>query len=202
MTTIHPRFSLLLLLSCGLSTIAATQSQPCVPAGPWKKSLPNATVEVSLPKRTIRVCDKAKFQECEWAQVTFRITNCGSFPFYIPKTIGNAEWHGGFEDIVSGPFHATGALYTNEAADYGPDYHPDVLKEIQESWILLMPGEFYGGTVHLHTAPLSPGTYTVVGRRCPPRFTDELRGQLASTLKFPVLLENVDSQPVYLTVVK
>jgi len=41
-----------------------------------------------------------------------------------------------------------------------------------------------------------------VGRRCPPRITDELRGQLASALKFPVLLENVDSQPVYLKVVK
>ena len=45
-----------------------------------------------------------------------------------------------------------------EAADYGPDYHLDVLKEIQESWILPMPGDFYGGTVQLHTAPASPGT--------------------------------------------
>ena len=89
-----------------------------------------------------------------------------------------------------------------EAADYGPDYHPDVLKEIQESWILLMPGDFYGGTVRLHTAPATPGTYKVVGRRCPPRLSDELRRQLAAALKFPVLLEPVDSEPVYLKVVK
>jgi hypothetical protein len=65
-----------------------------------------------------------------------------------------------------------------------------------------MPGDFYGGTWSLHTAPVSPGTYKVVGRRCPPRLSDELRGQLASALKFPVLLEDVDSQPVFLKVEK
>lgn len=66
-----------------------------------------------------------------------------------------------------------------EAADYGPDYQLDVLKEIQESWILLMPGDFYGGKVQLQTAPVSPGTYKVAGRRCPPRLSNELRRQLA-----------------------
>jgi hypothetical protein len=198
----HLRPLLSLLLSCGLSTVGSAQSQPCVPTGPWKKAPPKAAVEISLPKKTIHACDKTKPRECEWAKATFRITNCGSFPFYIPKTVSNVEWHGGFEDIVSGPFDARGALHHNEAADYGPDYHPDVLKEIQESWILLMPGEFYGGTVDLRTAPVSPGTYKVVGRRCPPRLTDELRGQLGTALKFPVLLGNVDSQPVYLKVLK
>ena len=183
-------------------TCAAAQSQPCVPARPWKEAPPNAIVEISLTKKKIRACDKANPRECEWAAATFRITNCGSSPFYIPKTIRNVEWHGGFEDIfVNGPFDAK-ALHRGETADYGPDYHPDVLKEIKESWILLMPGDFYGGTVQLHTAPLSPGTYKVIGRRCPPRLTDELRSQLASALKFPVLLEDVDSQPVYLKVVK
>jgi hypothetical protein len=197
------RFSLSLLLSCGLWTCATAQSQLCVPIGPWKEAPPQAVVDISLTKKKIHACDKTKPHECEWAAAaTFRITNCGSFPFYIPKTIANVEWHGGFEDVVSGPFGTAGALHTVEAADYGPDYHPDVLKEIKESWILLMPGDFYGGTIRLHTAPLSPGTYKVIGRRCPPRLTDELRSQLASALKFPVLLENVDSQPVYLKVVK
>ena len=124
----------------------------------------------------------------------------GSTPFFLFDR--SDQWHGGFADTVSGPFDARGALHSNEAADYGPDYHPDVLKEIQEPWILLMPGEFYGGTVDLHTAPVSPGTYKVVGRRCPPRLTDALQGQLGTALNFPVLLENVDSQPVYLKVVK
>ena len=196
------RFSLSWLLSCGLLTSATAQSPPCVPTGQWKEAPPKAVVEISLPKKTIHACDKTKPRECEWARATFRITNCGSFPFYIPKTVSNVEWHGGFEDIMSGPFDAKGALHSGGAADYGPDYHPDVLKEIQESWILLMPGEFYGGTAHLHTAPVSPGTYKVVGRRRPPRLTDELRDQLANALKFPVLLENVDSPPVFLKVVK
>jgi hypothetical protein len=200
---ISKRFSLSLLLSFGLSTCAAAQSPPCVPTGPLKEAPPKAVVDIWLAKKKIHACDKTKPRECEWAaRATFRITNCGSFPFYIPKTIQNVEWHGGFEDIVSGPSGMAGALHTGGAADYGPDYHPDVLKEIKESWILLMPGDFYGGTMRLHTAPVSTGTYKVVGRRCPPRLTDELRGQLASALKFPVLLENVDSEPVYLQVVK
>jgi hypothetical protein len=196
------RFPLSLLLSCGLSTCATAQSQPCVPTGLGKEAPPKAVVEISLPKKTIHVCDKTKLRECEWGKVTFRITNCGSRPFYMPKTTRNVEWHGGFEDIVTGPFGPGGFLHGGEAADYGPDYNPDVLNEIQESWLLLMPGDFYGGTLRLHYALVSPGTYKVVGRRSPPRLTDELRGQLATVLKFPVLLENVDSQPVYLKVVK
>jgi hypothetical protein len=133
--------------------------------------------------------------------VTFRITNCGSFPFYIPKTIRNVESHGGFDDIVTGPPNAK-AQHAVGVADYAPDYHPDVLKEIKESWILLMPGEFYGGTVPLSTAPMAPGTWKVVGRRSPPRVTDELRGQLPTALKFPVLLDSVDSAPIYFSVGK
>jgi len=159
-----------------------------------ERGYPKAVVEISLNKKKIHLR--------EWVSVTFRITNCGSHPFYIPKAIGNVEWHGGFEDIVTGQFDTKGVLRMVEATDYSPDYHADVLKEIQDSWILLMPGDFYGGTVPLHTAPVSPGTYKVVGRRSPPRLSDELRKQLAAALKFPVLLELVDSEPVYLKVVK
>jgi hypothetical protein len=192
-----------LLLIFGLSTWAIAQSPPCAPIGFWKKAPPKAVVDISLTKKKIHACEKTKPRECEWeAAATFRITNCGSFPFYIAKTVSNDEWHGGFEDIMSGPFGVASALHTGGAADYGPDYHPDVLKEIKDSWILLMPGAFYGGTMTLHTAPFSPGTYKIIGRRCPPRLTHELRSQLASALGFPVLLEDVDSQPVYLKVVK
>lgn len=199
----HARLAICLLLSSGFPTHAAGQSRACVPTGPWKQAPPKAVVEISLTKKKIHACDKAKPRECPWeAAATFRITNCGTFPFYIPKTICNVEWHGGFEDVVTGPFRTVGALHSVGAADYGPDYHPDVLKEIKESWILLTPGDFYGGTVKLRTAPLTPGTYQVIGRRCPPRLTDELRSQLASALKFPVLLETVNSAPVYLKVMK
>jgi hypothetical protein len=177
----------------GISANSNAQIKHCATAT-WKEVPPKAVVEISLKKTKIHIR--------EWGSATFRIKNCGSYPFYIPKTIGNVEWHGGFEDTITGPFDAKGVLRMVEAADYGPDYHPNVLKEIQESWILLMPGDFYGGTVQLHTAPLSPGTYKVVGRRCPPRLSDELRRQLFASLKFPVLLEPVDSKPVYLKVVK
>ena len=182
----------LLLLSSGVLASSAEQPVPCA-ATLWKEAPPKAVVDVSL--------NKTKIRTGEWALVTFRITNCGSFPFYIPKTIQNFEWHGGFEDIVTGPPNAK-VLHSTGAADYGPDYHPDVLKEIKESWILLMPGQFYGGTVRLSTAPMSPGTWKVVGRRSPPRVTDERRDQLRTALKFPVLFEPVDSKPIYLKVVK
>ncbi|HMD17336.1 MAG TPA: hypothetical protein VKH18_11770 [Terriglobales bacterium] len=184
-------FVLLLLFSAGFVKSAA-QPIPCAPTV-WKEAPPKAVVDISLNKTKIHIG--------EWALVTFRITNCGSFPFYIPKTIQNVEWHGGFEDIVTGPpngrVHHSGA-----AADYGPGYHPDVLKEVQESWILLMPGQFYGVTVPLKTAPMSRGTWKVIGRRSPPRVTDELRDKLRSALKFPVLFDPVDSTPIHFKAVK
>lgn len=199
MTPMRLSFSLLPL--CGLLSFATAQSNSCTASEVWEEAPPKAVVEISLAKTRIRACEKTGTRECEWGAATFRITNCGSFPFYIPKTISDVDWHGGFEDIVSGP-SAAGALHRSEAADYAPDYRPDVLKEIQESWLLLMPGDFYGGTVRLHTAPLSPGTYKVIGRRNPPILADELRGKLAAALKFPVLLEPINSEPVYLKVLK
>lgn len=170
---------------------SAAQTIPCA-ATVWKEAPSKAVVDVSLNKTKIHIG--------EWPWVTFRITNCGSLPFYIPKTIQNFEWHGGFEDIVTGPLNAKAQHSGGAADDFG--YHPDVLKEIKESWILLMPGQFYGGTVRLNTAPMSKGTWKVVGRRSPPRVTDELREQLRTALKFPVLFEPVDSNPVYFKVVK
>jgi hypothetical protein len=88
------------------------------------------------------------------------------------------------------------------AGDYGPDYHPDILKEVEDSWILLQPGQFYGGTVPLNTIPGSPGTWTIIARRNPPRVTGELQEKMHKSLKFPVLLDKVDSKPIYLEVVE
>ncbi len=183
---------LLVLFLFGILGGSAAQPVPCALTA-WKEAPPKAVVDVSL--------DKTKIHIGEWALVTFRITNCGSFPFYIPKAIQSVEWHGGFEDIVTGPPNAK-LRHSVAAADYGPDYHPDVLKEVKESWILLMPGEFYGGTVRLNTAPESPGTWKVVGRRSPPRVTDDLREQLRRELKFPVLFDPVDSKSIYFKVVQ
>jgi len=183
-------FWLFLLILNGASISAAAQTMPCA-ATVWKEASPNAVVNVSL--------NKPKIHTGEWGWVTFRITNCGSFPFYIPKAIQDFDWHGGFEDIVTGALDAK-ALHSRGAGDYGADYHPDVLKEIKESWILLMPGQFYGGTVRLHTAPMSAGTWKVIARRNPPRLTDEITRAARTALKFPVLLDSVDSEPIYLVI--
>jgi hypothetical protein len=168
------------------------QELPCA-STIWKQSPPNAVVDIALNKTTIR--------RSEWPFATMRITNCGTFPFYVPTTIQDWDWHGGFQDIVTGPPNSK-LQHSVAAEDYGPDYHPDVVQEVRESWILLMPGQFYGGTVRLNTAPGSLGIWKVVARRNPPRVSDELKQRFEKELKFPVLLEPVDSKPVYLKVVK
>jgi hypothetical protein len=151
----------------------------------------NGVIDVSLNKTEVRVG--------ETALITFRITNRGSGPFYIPKTIEESDNYGGFQAVVTGP---PGGKWSSRVQVGERWRYVDVVKEVEESWILLWPGDFYGGTRPLATVPMSPGTYTVVGRRNPPRVTDELREQLHTALKFPVLLDSVDSKPIYLKVVK
>ena len=184
-------FPIVMFLLASVSSFSA-QTMPCS-STVQKQAPPKAVVEISLNKARIHIGERPL--------VTFRITNCGSFPFYIPKTIEDVEWHGGFQDILNWPANAE-AVHTGRAADFGPDYHPEIVKEVEESWILLKPGDFYGGTVRLNTVPKSPGTWTIVGRRNPPRIPDEVRERLRTNLKFPVLLDAVESKPIYLRVVK
>jgi hypothetical protein len=182
----------LVLFLCAVFLSSSAQTVPCA-ATIQKQGPPNAVVDVSL--------NKTRIHPGEPVFVTFRITNCGSFPFYIPHSIADIEWHGGFQDIVTGPRNAKVA-HSVAAGDYGPDYHPDILKEVEDSWILLQPGQFYGGTVPLNTVPGSPGTWTIIARRNPPRVTGELQEKMHKSLKFPVLLDKVDSKPIYLEVVE
>lgn len=150
---------------------------------------PKAVVEVSLDKETVQVG--------ETPLITFRIKNDGSVPFYVPKTIEDFDFHGGFQTLVTGPPDAK-AKSTGGAIDHF--HYTDIAKEIEESWILLWPCDFYGGTRRLATVPMSPGTYSVVARRNPPRLANDLREKLRVTLKFPVLLDIVESQPVRLRI--
>jgi len=154
-----------------------------------EKAAPQAVVDVSLDKETVRLG--------EAPLVTFRITNRGSVPFYIPKTIDDFDFHGGFQALVSGP-PDTRWKSTGGALDHFR--YIDVAKEIEESWILLWPCDFYGGTRRLATVPMSPGTYTIVGRRNPPRLGDDLKEKLRTGLKFPMLLDVIESQPIRLRV--
>ncbi|HTY85591.1 MAG TPA: hypothetical protein VMB19_15330 [Silvibacterium sp.] len=154
-----------------------------------KEAAPKAVVEVSL--------DKASIHVGETPLITFRITNRGSVPFYVPRAIEDFDFHGGFKAIVTGPPNARWNS-TGGAVDHF--HYIDVAKEIEESWVLLWPCDFYGGARPLATVPMSPGTYTVVGRRNPPRLGDDLKAKLRSTLRFPVLLDALESQPISLRV--
>jgi hypothetical protein len=148
-----------------------------------------AVVKVSL--------DNAKIHIGDTPLITFQITNQGSVPFYVPKTIENLDFRGGFQALVTGPPEAK---FKSHGGVADVTQYIDVAKEIEESWILLWPCDFYGGTRRLATVPMSPGTYTIVGRRNPPRLGDDLKEKLRSTLRFPVLLDAVESQPVRLRV--
>jgi len=154
-----------------------------------EKAAPQAVVDVSLDRETVR--------PGEAPLVTFRITNRGFVPFYIPKTIETFDFRGGFQAIVTGPPHAK-MRQSGGAADHF--HYVDVAKEIGESWILLWPCDFYGGTRRLSAVPMSPGSYAIVGRRNPPRLGDNLKEKLRTTLKFPVLLDAIESQPIRLEV--
>lgn len=169
---------------CGLHSMMGQVTNPVND----RKSL-NAEVEISLNKTTVRVG--------ETPLITFKITNRGSIPFYIPKTIQDVDFRGGFQALVSGPPQAKWRSTGGAADNFGP---VDVAKEIEESWILLSPGDFYGGTRPLNTVPLSPGTYKVVGRRNPPRLSEDLKEKIRSGLKFLVLLDDIESTPLYFRV--
>jgi len=154
-----------------------------------QKAPPKGVVDVSLDKTTIKVG--------ETPLVTFRITNRGSIPFYIPRTIEDFDFHGGFQALVTGPADAKWSA-TGGTVDHF--HYIDVAKEAEESWILLWPCDFYGGTRPLGTVPMSRGTYTIVARRNAPRLAEDLREKLHNTLKYPVLLDSIESGPIHLSV--
>ena len=116
------------------------------------------------------------------------------------------EWkildtYGGFAAIISGPVDAK-LLERKGAVDFPPGERRNIVKEVEQTWLLLFPGDFYGGVRPLHTTILSSGTYRIVARRNPPRLTAEEKERVRTELRFPVLLEPVDSKPVFLVVTK
>ena len=132
--------------------------------------------------------------------VSFQIKNIGSVPFYIPPFIEDVG-RGGFDVTVALP---PGGKATKivRAADYGPGDTSDILQEAAK-WIVLRPGEFYGATRPLASfVKVSSGRIRIVVRRNPPRLSDEDKARLGDGLKFPVLLDMIESAPVVLDVVK
>src|SRR5882672_8617743 len=103
---------------------------------------------------------------------------------------------GGFEVLESVPPGAR-AIHTVRAGDPGPGgWQRDYLKEAREGWIVLHPGEFYGGRVPLRSfLPLSTGRYKLVAKWHPPSLTEKDKEQLRSGLKFPPILDAIESPP-------
>jgi len=171
---------------CTLSLLHGQCSLPIDQSSPIK-----AEVAISLDKESVHVGDTPL--------ITFRITNRGSVPFYIPKTIEAFDFRGGFEALVTGP---PKAKYESRGGVVDPMRSIDVAKEVSESWILLWPCDFYGGTRRLATVPMSAGVFEIVGRRIPPALGTDSREKLRTTLKFPALLDAVESQPIRLRVIE
>ena len=82
-----------------------------------------------------------------------------------------------------------------------PGYKRDLLEDTKR-WIILFPGDFYGGTRALKTTPMFPGTYKIVAKREPPRLTEDAKEKFRKSLEYPVLLDTVESRPAYIRVVR
>jgi hypothetical protein len=180
-------------LPLAISLTAAVSANAESLSDPGEHVPVKAEVQIFMSAGKISLGEKIK--------VTFQIKNTGSTPFYIPQRVDDLDTYGGFAAIVCGPTDAK-LLERKGAVDFPPGERRNVVKEVEESWLLLFPGDFYGGVRPLHITILSPGTYRIVGRRNPPRLTEEERERVRTELKFPVLLEPVDSKHVVLVVTK
>jgi hypothetical protein len=127
----------------------------------------------------------------------FQIENVGTQPFYITPTVNDLDdGNGGFDAVLTGPPGAQMISVGAGAPSSPPGYHRDIVTVVREHWVLLFPGDFYGGTGPLRTIPKSSGTYKIVAKRTPPRMTEEEKERLRMELKFPVLMDTLESPPV------
>jgi hypothetical protein len=183
--------SIFLPLAITLPAVVGTRAQSL--ADPGERVPFKAEVQIFTSTGKSSLAEKIR--------VTFQIKNTGSTPFYIPQRVDDLDTYGGFAAIISGPADAK-LLERKGAVDFPPGKRRNIVKEVEESWLLLFPGDFYGGVRTLHTTILSPGTYRIVARRNPPRLTEEEKERVRTELKFPVLLEPIDSKPASLVVTR
>jgi hypothetical protein len=133
--------------------------------------------------------------------VHFQITNTGSIPFYIPPIIDDFGLLGGFGFQVLPP-PGQKFLGSARAADWGPGPQRDIL-QVAANWIILRHGDFYGATRPVNEILLpSPGKYRIVVWHHPPILSDAEKVQLRENLKFPVLLDTIESKSAVLEIVK
>jgi hypothetical protein len=155
---------------------------------------------IVTPKAEVRVCPiKKVVRPREDVVLRFEIVNTGNVPFYIPPVVDISTPEGGFKAVVIAPSEAR-VEYSQGAADFKGDGPRDVVGQVRDHWLLLLPGEFYGGTVSAGIVLSNSGTYKIVGRRDPPRFTEREKELLHRVLKFQVLEVPVESAPIELMV--
>jgi hypothetical protein len=160
-----------------------------------KNGPPKARIQFSTKTKESRVGDLI--------YGTFQIENVGAQPFYITSTIRDLDdGNGGFDAVLIGPRNAQMISVDGGGPSFPPGYHRDIVRDVREHWLLLFPGTFYGGTGALRTIPMSPGAYKIFAKRNPPRMTEEEKERLRTELKYPVLVDNLESPVVSLVVVK
>jgi hypothetical protein len=157
-----------------------------------------AVSESAVPEAEVLVSGAKVSRVGERPTLTLQVKNVGKKPFYITRAIEAFDYHGGFQVVVTPP--AGGRMeHGVAAADYVG--RVDIMKEAQD-FILLVPGAMYGGTITVLDKPLSPGSYQIAVRRVPLLISDAMKEKLRAGLKFPVLLDTVESAPISWTVTK
>jgi hypothetical protein len=155
--------------------------------------------ETASPKAELIMSVRPSNRVGKRLTVTLQIKNVGKTPFYITKALESYDYHGGFDVVVTPP---SGARMQGGAAAGDSFGKVDIIKEAQNSSLLLMPGEMYGGTITSMAVPLSPGTYRILGRHAPLAVTEDVRDKLRTALKFPMLFDIIESKPQSVSVVK
>lgn len=180
-----------------LETLVLTSLIVCRPG--YLPGQSQQTSEAVSPKAEVIMSVRSRNRVGERLTVTLQIKNVGKTPFYIAKALECFDYHGGFDVVVTPP--AGGRMQGGAAAG---DFFGklDIIKEAQNSSLLLMPGEKYGGTITSMAVPLSPGTYRIVGRHVPLAVTESGRDKLRTALKFPMLFDIVESKPQSVSVVE
>jgi hypothetical protein len=156
-----------------------------------------AAIKVSLST------DKRIYRLGETVLVTYAIHNVGHLPVYVPKqtSLTASPW-GGFEIKVLSPPGASG-VGEGSAVDPGPDYFRNrhMGRELEQHWLLLFPGQFFGETTELPYRPLTPGKYGLVAEHsCESLTAAELRS--LKHLEHRVLQGRHHSEPVHIQFVR
>ncbi len=140
------------------------------------------------------------YQVGEPIMLKFEITNTGTQPFNIPAIVRKSTPDGGFTTRVVEP--KVRAEFAQGSADFPPNYGRELTTGSTERWLLLLPGEFYGGIIPAGVRILEPGVYHIVAQRDPPKIAEKERVAIESILKHKILVQPIESKPLAIRIVR